>query len=128
MFDRETGDLLDEDARGVAVDANTQAVVTLSGSGLTVIDDLGKHELPVSVARSVHLEAAAGGLLYLREGGKLRVHNAATGSLSRGYRADDSGVVAVPDVLTSEGVGTLTAGDRTLLATNRVVEDPDDEG
>ena len=128
VFDRETGDLLDEDARGVAVDANTQAVVTLSGSGLTVIDDLGKHELPVSVARSVHLEAAAGGLLYLREGGKLRVHNAATGSLARGYRADGSGVVAVPDVLTSEGVGTLRAGDRTLLATNRVVEDPDDEG
>lgn len=126
VFDRDTGDLLDEDARGVAVDANTQAVVTLGSSGLTVIDDLGKHELPVSVAKSVHLEAAAGGLLYLREGGKLRVHNAATGSLARGYRADDSGIVAIPDVLTSEGVGTLTAGDRTLLATNRVVEDADE--
>lgn len=126
VFDRDTGDLLDEDARGVAVDANTRAVVTLGGSGLTVIDDLGKHELPVSVAQSVHLEATAGGLLYLREGGKLRVHNVATGSLARGYRADGSGVVAIPDVLTSEGIGTLTAGDRTLLATNRVVEDSDD--
>lgn len=126
VFDRDTGDLLDEDARGVAVDANTQAVVTLGGSGLTVIDDLGKHELPVSVAQSVHLAAAAGGLLYLREGGKLRVHNAATGSLARGYRADGSGVVAIPHVLTSEGVGTLTAGNRTLLATTRVVEEPDE--
>lgn len=123
VFDRDSGDLLDDDARGVARDANTAAVVTLGKAGLTVIDDLGKNELPVSVPKSVHLEAAAGGLLYLREGGKLRVHNAATGSLARGYKADGSGVVAIPDVLTGEGLGTLRAGDRTLLATDRVVEE-----
>ncbi|WP_209323735.1 hypothetical protein [Brevibacterium renqingii] len=123
VFDRDSGDLLDDDARGVARDANTQSVVTLGKNGLTVIDDLGKHELPVSVAESVHLEAAAGGLLYLREGGKLRVHNATTGSLARGYRADGSGVVAIPDVFTAEGLGTVRAGDRTLLATDRVVEE-----
>ena len=123
VFDRETGDLLDDDARGVARDANTQAVVTLGKSGITVIDETGKNELPVSVPRSVHLEAAAGGLLYLREGGKLRVHNATTGSLARGYRADGSGAVAIPDVITPAGVGTLRAGDRTLLATDRVVEE-----
>ena len=123
VFDRDSGDLLDDDARGVARDANTQAVVTLGKSGITVIDDLGKNELPVSVPQSVHLEAAAGGLLYLREGGKLRVHNSTTGSLARGYRADGSGVVAIPDVFTSAGVGTLRAGDRTLLATDRVVEE-----
>lgn len=123
VFDRETGDLLDDDARGVARDANTQAVVTLGKSGITVIDDLGKNELPVSVPQSVHLEAAAGGLLYLREGGKLRVHNATTGSLARGYKAGESGIVAIPDVFTTAGVGTLRAGDRTLLATDRVVEE-----
>src|SRR5699024_6865827 len=82
VLDRETGELLDDDARGVAQDANTGAVVTLSTQGLTVIDDTGKNELPVSVPESVELEAAVGGLIYLREGGTLRVHNAATGSLA----------------------------------------------
>jgi hypothetical protein len=126
VLDRETGELLDDDARGVAQDANTGAVVTLSTQGLTVIDDTGKNELPVSVPESVELEAAVGGLIYLREGGTLRVHNAATGSLARGYPADGSGTVAVPVTFTTEGLGTLRAGDRTLLATDRVVEDSED--
>lgn len=63
-----------------------------------------------------------GGLTYLREDGTLRAHNAATGSIARGYPAKSSGIVAVPDVFTSQGHGTLRAGDRTLLATDRVVE------
>src|SRR5699024_882558 len=76
VLDRETGELLDDDARGVAQDANTGVIVTLGKQGLTVIDDPGKNELPVSVPESVELEAAVGGLIYLREGGTLRVHNA----------------------------------------------------
>ncbi|MGC2942191.1 MULTISPECIES: hypothetical protein [unclassified Brevibacterium] len=123
VLDRETGELLDGDARGVAQDANTGAIVTLGKQGLTVIDDTGKNELPVSVPQSVDLEAAVGGLIYLREGGTLRVHNAATGSLARGYPADGSGVVAVPAAFTPDGLGTVQAGDRTLLATDRVVEE-----
>lgn len=123
VFDRETGDLLDDDARGAAQDANTGAIVTLGKQGLTVIDDTGKNELPVSVPQSVELEAAVGGLIYLREEGTLRVHNAMTGSLARGYPADGSGVVAVPGAFTPDGLGTVKAGDRTLLATDRVVEE-----
>lgn len=123
VLDKESGDVLDDDARGVAQDANTKTVVTLGAQGLTVIDDLGKNDLPVSVPASVHLEAATGGLLYLRESGSLRVHNATTGSLARGYLAKGSGIVAIPGQFTSEGVGTLRAGDRTLLATDRVVDD-----
>ncbi|SDS22008.1 hypothetical protein SAMN04489752_1238 [Brevibacterium siliguriense] len=122
VLDLETGELLDDDARGVAQDANTGAIVTLGKQGLTVIDDTGKNELPVSVPQSVELEAAVGGLIYLREGGTLRVHNAATGSLARGYPADGSGVVAVPGAFTPEGLGIVQAGDRMLLATDRVAE------
>ena len=123
VLDRETGELLDDDARGVAQDANTGAIVTLGKQGLTVIDDTGKNELPVSVPQSVELEATVGGLIYLREEGTLRVHNAMTGSLARGYPADGSGVVAVPGAFTPDGLGTVQAGDRTLLATDRVAED-----
>lgn len=126
VLDRKTGELLDDDARGVAADANTGAIVTLGAQGLTVIDDTGKNELPVSVPKTVELEAAVGGLIYLREEGTLRVHNATTGSLARGYPAEGSGVVAVPVAFTEEGLGTLQAGDRTLLATDRVVEDPEE--
>ncbi len=123
VLDRESGELLDDDARGVAQDANTGAIVRLGKQGLTVIDDTGKNELPVSVPQSVELEATVGGLIYLREEGTLRVHNAMTGSLARGYPADGSGVVAVPRAFTPDGLGTVQAGDRTLLATDRVAED-----
>lgn len=126
VLDRETGELLDDDARGVAQDANTGAIVTLGKQGLTVIDDTGKNELPVSVPQSVELEATVGGLIYLREEGTLRVHNAMTGSLARGYPADGSGVVAVPGAFTPDGLGTVQAGDRTLLATDRVAEDSEE--
>lgn len=126
VLNRKTGELLDDDARGVAADANTGSIVTLGAQGLTVIDETGKNELPVSVPKSVELEAAVGGLVYLREEGTLRVHNATTGSLARGYPAEGSGIVAVPVAFTEEGLGTLQASDRMLLATDRVVEDPEE--
>ncbi|MDN5607947.1 MAG: hypothetical protein ACTIA2_10070 [Brevibacterium aurantiacum] len=123
VIDAETGDVLDESASEIARDANSEMIITRDEQGLTVIDETGTNELPVSLPEPVVLEAAVGGLIYLREGESLRVHNAATGSIARGYPAEGSGIVAVPDVFTSRGVGTLRAGDRTLLATDRVVEE-----
>ncbi|WP_193071860.1 hypothetical protein [Brevibacterium sp. FME37] len=123
VIDAESGDVLDDSASEIAHDANSKMTITRDSQGLTVIDATGENELPVSLPKSVVLEAAVGGLIYLRDGESLRVHNAATGSIARGYPAKDSGIVAVPDVFTSEGLGTLRAGDRTLLATDRVVEE-----
>lgn len=123
VLDAASGDVLDDSASEVARDANSEMVITRDADGLTVIDATGKNELPVSLPKSVVLEAAVGGLIYLREGQSLRVHNAATGSLARGYPAEGSGTVAVPAVFTSQGLGTLRAGDRTILATDRVVEE-----
>lgn len=123
VIDAETGDVLDESASEIAQDANSETIITRDEQGLTVIDATGTNELPVSLPEPVMLEAAVGGLIYLREGASLRVHNAATGSVARGYPAEGSGIVAVPDLFTSQGLGTLRAGDRTLLATDRVVEE-----
>lgn len=123
VIDAESGDVLDDSASEIAQDANSETIITRDAQGLTVIDATGLNELPVSLPKSVVLEAAVGGLIYLREDGTLRVHNAATGSIARGYPAEGSGIVAVPDVFTSQGHGTLRAGDRTLLATDRVVEE-----
>ncbi|SMX83176.1 PQQ-binding-like beta-propeller repeat protein [Brevibacterium antiquum] len=123
VIDAESGDILDDSASEIARDANSEMIITRDRQGLTVIDAAGTNELPVSLPKSVVLEAAVGGLIYLREGETLRVHNAATGSIARGYPAKGSGVVAVPDVFTSKGLGVLRAGDRTLLATDRVVEE-----
>ena len=123
VIDAESGDVLDDSASEIAHDANSELTITRDSHGLTVIDVTGSNELPVSLPKSVVLEAAVGGLIYLREDGTLRVHNAATGSIARGYPAKGSGIVAVPDVFTSKGLGTLRAGDRTLLATDRVVEE-----
>ncbi|WP_240372626.1 hypothetical protein [Brevibacterium zhoupengii] len=123
VIDAESGDIVDDSASEIAHDANSEMIITRDSQGLTVIDATGSNVLPVSLPKSVVLEAAVGGLIYLREDGTLRVHNAATGSIARGYPAEGSGTVAVPDVFTSQGHGTLRAGDRTLLATDRVVEE-----
>ncbi|HJF77964.1 MAG TPA: PQQ-like beta-propeller repeat protein [Brevibacterium linens] len=123
VIDAESGDVLDESASEIARDANSEMIITRDEQGLTVIDETGTNELPVSLPEPVVLEAAVGGLIFLREGESLRVHNAATGSIARGYPAEGSGIVAVPDLFTSQGLGTLRAGDRTLLATDRVVKD-----
>lgn len=123
VIDAQSGEVLDDSASEIAQDANSEMIITRDAQGLTVIDATGMNELPVSLPESVVLEAAVGGLIYLREGETLRVHNAATGSIARGYPAQGSGTVAVPDVFTSKGLGTLRAGDRTLLATDRVVEE-----
>ncbi|MDN6159216.1 MAG: hypothetical protein L0J13_14895, partial [Brevibacterium sp.] len=123
VIDAESGDVLDESASEIARDANSKMTITRDAQGLTVIDATGTNKLPVSLPESVVLEAAVGGLIYLREGESLRVHNAATSSVARGYPAKGSGVVAVPAGFTSQGLGTLRAGDRILLATDRVVEE-----
>ncbi|GAA1559650.1 hypothetical protein [Brevibacterium picturae] len=123
VIDATSGEILDDSASEVVQDANSEMVITRDAQGLTVIDATGANQLPVSLPESVVLEAAVGGLIYLREGETLRVHNAATGSIARGYPAEGSGIVAVPDAFTSKGLGTLRAGDRTLLATDRVVEE-----
>ncbi|GAA1865041.1 hypothetical protein [Brevibacterium marinum] len=123
VIDADTGEVLDESAQEVVRDANSEMVITSDTQGLSVIDGAGKNELPVSLPESVKLEAAVGGLIYLREDQTLRVHNAATGSIARGYPAEGSGIVAVPGTFTSQGLGTLRAGDRTLLATDRAVEE-----
>ncbi|GAA1932420.1 hypothetical protein GCM10009689_09850 [Brevibacterium antiquum] len=123
VIDAESGDVLDDSASEIAHDANSEKIITRDAKGLTVIDATGANELPVSLPKSMVLEAAVGGLIYLREGESLRVHNAATGIIARGYPAKGSGIVAVPDVFTPKGHGTLRAGDRTLLATDRVVEE-----
>lgn len=123
VLDSKSGEILDDSAHEVTRDANSGAIITMGAQGLSVINGEDKAELPVSLPESVSLEAAVGGLVYLREAEALRVHNAATGSIARGYPAQGSGIVAVPDVFTSKGLGTLRAGDRVLLATDRVVEE-----
>lgn len=100
VLDPSTGDVLDE------------------GPGRV----LGEYDGTI-VRDGTTLEAVVGVLVYQRDGSAVRVHNGITGGIAQAYPQDGTGAVAVPHLVTEAGTGTLTAGSRTLLSTQRVIEE-----
>lgn len=125
LLDLGTGDVLADDVHDVARDAASSTTGILDADGLTVLDGDGEEQLAMSVRDGTTLEAVVGVLVYLRDGSAVRVHNGITGGIAQAYPQDGAGAVAVPHLVTEAGTGTLTAGSRTLLTTQRVVEEQD---
>lgn len=125
LLDLGTGDVLADDVHDVARDAASGTTGILDADGLTVLDGDGEEQLAMSVRDGTTLEAVVGVLVYLRDGSAVRVHNGITGGIAQAYAQDGTGAVAVPHLVTEAGTGTLTAGSRTLLTTQRVVEEQD---
>ena len=123
LLDLESGELLADDVHDVARDMGSGTIAFLAGDGLTILDDEGDEQLSMSVREGTTLTAVVGVLVYVRDGGSVRVHNGITGSIAQAYAKDGAGPVAVPSLVTKEGTGALDAGSRTLLTTDRVVED-----
>lgn len=123
LLDLASGDVLALDVHDAARDPSSGTTALLDGDGLTVLDDAGEEQLSMSVREGTTVEAVVGALVYLRDGDSVRVHNGMTGSLAQAYAQDGTGAVAVPGLVTEQGTGTLEAGGRTLLTTDRVVGD-----
>lgn len=123
LLDLASGDVLDRDVHDAARDPGSGITALLDGDGLTVLGDTGEEQLSMSVRDGTAVEAVVGALVYLRDGDSVRVHNGVTGSLAQAYARDGTGAVAVPRLVTDKGTGTLEAGERTLLTTDRAVGD-----
>jgi len=123
LLDLASGDVLARDVHDAARDPSSGTTALLDGDGLTVLDDAGEEQLSMSVRAGTTVEAVVGSLVYLRDGDTVRVHNGMTGSLAQAYAQDGTGAVAVPGLVTEKGTGTLDAGARTVLATNRPAGD-----
>ncbi len=124
LLDLESGEVLAEDVHDVARDTSSGTTALLDDNGLTVLGDDGEEQLSMSVREGTTVEAVVGVLVYLRDGSSVRVHNGITGGIAQAYAQDGKGLVAVPGLVTETGTGTLNVGERTLLTTDRVVEDP----
>lgn len=122
LLDLESGEVLGETVHDAAHDAGAGITAFLDADGLTVRDAHGEQQLAMSVREGTTLEAVVGALVYLRDGSSVRVHNGVTGRVAQAYAQDGEGPVAVPDLVTEKGAGTLTAGGRTVLATERADE------
>lgn len=111
------GELLAEGVQHAVVDSTSRAVITL-GEGTLNAQDAEGHELwTVTVAGETRLLAAGMGLLYLREGDAVRVHNVMTGQVAVGYDPDGSGTILVPILFTPEAAGLLLHGSHSVIAT-----------
>lgn len=122
LLDLESGEVLADDVHDVARDTSSGTTALLDENGLTMLDNEGDEQLSMSVREGTTLEAVVGVLVYLRDGGSVRVHNGITGGIAHAYADDEEGAVAVPGLVTESGTGTLDVGERTLLTTDRVVE------
>ncbi|SLN00444.1 COG1475: Predicted transcriptional regulators [Brevibacterium yomogidense] len=122
LLDLDSGEVLGETVHDAAHDAGAGITAFLDADGLTVRDAHGEQQLAMSVREGTTLEAVVGALVYLRDGSSVRVHNGVTGRVAQAYAQDGEGPVAVPDLVTEKGAGTLTVGGRTVLATERADE------
>lgn len=105
------------DDRDTAVDPSTGTRVTLDGTSLRATSPGGDELWSLSVTPTTTIAALGGVLLYLRDGGAVRVHNAITGEVAQGYALDGQGTIIVPEQFTADGADVLLDNDRRLLAT-----------
>lgn len=116
LIDLRKGSILSETARDAAMDPGTGTVVVLDETGLhATMDDQDLWSLPVT--DDTRLAALGGALVYLREGGAVRVHNVITGEVADAYTPAGVGTILVPARITANGAAVFTEGSRHLLAT-----------
>lgn len=124
LLDLEDGTVL-ADARDAAVDPSTGTLVTLDGTSLRATSPGGDELWSLSVTPTTTIAALGGVLLYLRDGGAIRVHNAITGEVAQGYALDGQGTIIVPEQFTADGADVLLDNARRLLATVEATPTPD---
>jgi hypothetical protein len=117
LIDLDAGTIRHKTVREAALDLTTNTLVTLAEVALDAYDLEDDAALwSVAVQPETTIAAAGGVLLYLREGGSIRVHNSLTGDVAAAYDPEGSGRIAVPVHITQEGAAILLDGERYLLA------------
>ncbi len=101
----------------VHTDPATGTSVILQGTTLHAEDAQGAELWSLSVEEGTTVTGVAGGLLYLRQGDAIRVHNVMTGAVARAYDPEGQGRVVVPRRMVTDGAALLLDGERLLLAT-----------
>lgn len=110
------GEIVADDVRQATVDAVTRALITLGDGRLRAATADGDELWTVTVSPETQVLAAGAGLLYLRDGDAVRVHNVMTGQVAVGYNEEGSGTILVPTLITPEGAGLLLYGRHPLIA------------
>ncbi|WP_147918192.1 hypothetical protein [Ruania zhangjianzhongii] len=119
LLDLTDGAVLAEGVRDAVTDAATGARVLLDADGLHGLDPEGEASWSAPAGAEAQFRAVGGALVYLLDGGAVRVHNTLTGEIAVGYDSAGSGDIAIPELIAPTGAVLLTAGDQSVLATTQ---------
>lgn len=118
LLDLANGDVLAEGVRDADTDPATGSRVLLGEDGLRGLDPNGSAQWSAPAGEDAEIRSIGGALVYLVDGGSVRVLNVLTGDVAAGYDSAATGVIAVPELIAPTGTALLTAGEETLLATS----------
>lgn len=117
LIDVSDGTIVATAVREAVLDPTTGAVVVLDHAGMRAVGPDGTDLWEQSVGPDVSLAAAGGVLLFVRDGGAIRVHNVMTGQVAQGYDPDGEGPIVVPEHVSLSGDGVVVHDGRYLVAT-----------
>lgn len=114
----ETGTVLAQAAASAAIDESTGTLIVTDPTS-TMGVNIASGEVQWSTQSTGHTRVvtAGGAMAYIRDGEAIRVQNAITGDITPGYPESQSGVIAVPVVMTGTGAAAYPHENQVLLAT-----------
>ena len=118
VINLETGTVLAQSVTSAAVDASTGTLIAtdpISTMGVNIAS--GDIQWSTQSTAHTYVVTAGGAMAYVRDGEAIRVQNAITGDITPGYAESQSGVIAVPVVMTGTGTAAFAYEGRVLLAT-----------
>lgn len=117
LVDLETGGVLAHAVKSAALDASIGTLLVTDTTGTQAIA-LANNEVQWRTQSTAHTRvmSAGGAMAYVRDGEAIRVHNSITGEITPGYPESQSGVIAVPVVMTGTGAAAYPHERGVLLA------------
>ncbi|GAA4282927.1 hypothetical protein GCM10022261_04580 [Brevibacterium daeguense] len=116
LIDTESGEVVATDVVEAASDPTAGARVVVGPADVRAVGEDNEEQWAQSTGEEATIEAIGTGLVYLRIGDTLRVHNVFTGDVARAYDPQGSGRLLVPEIITDTGGAVFADESRYLIA------------
>ncbi|MGO1515770.1 hypothetical protein [Agrococcus casei] len=115
LLELATGDVIAEHVHDALFDTVTETMIVRAGDTLQALDATGTPRWQVTVPPNLAIAGAAEVMVYLTEGGTVRVVNALTGAEATAY-FDGAGRLVVPLYAAPSGAAVLAVADSYVFA------------
>ncbi|MCI2266890.1 hypothetical protein [Sediminivirga luteola] len=116
LIDTGSGEVVATDVVDAASDPTAGARVLVGPADVRAVDEDNEEQWAQSTGEETTIEAIGTGLVYLRIGDTLRVHNVFTGDVARAYDPEGTGRLLVPEIITDDGGAVFADESRYLIA------------